>query len=195
MVDIVRGELLIEIQTKNFSSIKRKLEKLIVNHPVRLVYPIPRQKWITRLNLVDGEDIPVSRRKSPRRGIFEDVFYELVRVPGLLKHPNFSLELLLIEEEEVRRFDGVRGWRRRGWVIEERKLLLVADKRVFNTPADMQAFIPTTLAEPFSVNELAAAAKIHVKLAQKMVYCLKIMSCLDPAGKQGNAILYTRKAF
>ena len=37
IVDIVRGELLVEIQTSNFAAIRRKLEKLIVNHPVRLV--------------------------------------------------------------------------------------------------------------------------------------------------------------
>jgi hypothetical protein len=191
--DIVRVDLIIEIQTKNFSSIKRKLEKLIINHPVRLVYPIPREKWIVKLNLEGDGDSPASRRRSPKRGVFEDVFWELVRIPGLLQNPNFSLELLLVEEEEVRRFDGVRGWRRRGWVTEERKLLRVVDRRVFNTPADMLAFIPATLAEPFSVAELATAANINVKLAQKMAYCLKIMGCIAPAGKRGNAILYIRK--
>jgi hypothetical protein len=163
VADIVRGDLLIEIQTKNFSSIKRKLEKLIINHPVRLVYPIPLEKWITKLKLEGDGNSPVSRRRSPKRGAYEDVFWELVRLPGLLQNPNFSLELLLIEEEEVRRFDGVRGWRRRGWVTEERKLLRVVEKRTFNTPADMLAFIPATLAEPFSVNELAAAANIPIK--------------------------------
>ncbi len=193
VIDIVRGDLLIEIETKNFSSIKRKLEKLTTNHPVRLVYPIPQTKWITKLNLSDGEPAPVSRRKSPRRGTFEDVFYELVRLPKLLRNPNFSLELLLIEEEEVRRFDGVRGWRRRGWATEERKLLRVVDRRVFNTPADMQAFIPVTLAEPFSVADLAAATGINRKLAGKMVYCLRAMGCITQTGKTGNAILYSRQ--
>jgi hypothetical protein len=191
VADIVRGDLLIEIQTKNFSSMKRKLEKLIINHPVRLVYPIPHLKWITKLNLSDGGDSPVSRRKSPKRGTYEEVFYELVRLPGLLENANFSLELLLIEEEEVRRFDGVRGWRRKGWVTEERKLLRVVDKRILNTPADMHAFIPATLAEPFSVADLAAAAGINKRLAGKMVYCLRKMGCIVPTGKHGNAIQYT----
>jgi hypothetical protein len=191
-VDIVRGDLLIEIQTKNFSSIKRKLEKLLINHPMRLVYPIPRVKWITKLNLSDDSDSPISRRKSPRHGTFEDVFYEMVRLPVLLKNPNLSIELLLIEEEEVRRFDGIRGWRRKGWVTEERKLLRVVDRRIFNTPADMHDFIPVTLVEPFSVADLATAIDINKKLAQKMVYCLREMGCVTPVGKRANAILYTR---
>jgi hypothetical protein len=39
-VDIVCGNLLIEIQTRNFSALKRKLTMLTTNHSVRLVYPI-----------------------------------------------------------------------------------------------------------------------------------------------------------
>jgi hypothetical protein len=193
VVDIVRGDLLIEIQTRNFSAIKRKLEKLLISHSVRLVYPIPGAKWIIKLKLSDDGDSPASRRKSPRCGAFEDVFYELVRIPGLLENPNLSLELLLIEEEEVRRYDGVRGWRRRGWVTEERKLLRVTDRRMLNTPADMHDFIPATLDEPFSVADLATAVDINRKLAQKMIYCLRIMGCVAPVGKRANAILYARR--
>jgi hypothetical protein len=191
VADIARGDLIIEIQTKNFSAIKRKLEKLLVNHQVRLVYPIPREKWIVKL--ADDGISPVSRRRSPKRGAYEQVFYELVRLPELLKNPNFSIELLLIEEEEVRRYDGVRGWRRRGWVTEERRLLRVVDRRILNSPADMHTFIPATLAEPFSVNELAAATNNSRTLAQKMVYCLRAMDCVAPAGKKVNAILYVRR--
>jgi hypothetical protein len=193
VADIMRGDLLIEIQTRNFSAIKRKLETLLIDHSVRLVYPIPREKWITRLKLAENGNSQVSRRRSPKHGTYEQIFYELVRIPGLLENPNFSLELLLIEEEEVRRFDGVRGWRRRGWVTEERKLLRVVDKRIINTPADMQAFIPATLAEPFSVTDLATAIDINRKLAQKMVYCLRTMGCVAHVGKRGNAMLYARQ--
>jgi hypothetical protein len=158
---------------------------------VRLVYPIPREKWITKL--ADDGNSPISRRKSPKGGAFEHVFWELVRLPELLNNPNFSLELLLIEEEEVRRYDGVRGWRRRGWVTDERRLLRVVDRWILNSPADMDTFIPVNLAEPFSVNDLATAANINRRLAQKMVYCLRAMGCLAPAGKRANAILYARR--
>jgi hypothetical protein len=39
IVDIVRDNTLIEIQTGNFSSIRNKLEKLVRNYKVILVYP------------------------------------------------------------------------------------------------------------------------------------------------------------
>jgi hypothetical protein len=190
VVDIVRGKLLVEIQTRNFGAIRRKLEKLLVHHKVRLVYPIPCEKWI--LKQADDEDSPDSRRKSPKRGGFEDIFDELVSLPKLLMNPNFSIELLLIEEEEARRYDGVRGWRRRGWVTEERRLLKVVEHRTIKTPADLAGFIPRGLTEPFTTSDLAAATSKPRRLAQKMVYCLRLAGCITMVGKRANAILYAR---
>lgn len=191
VVDIVRGELLVEIQTCNFSAIRRKLEKLLVKHPVRLVYPIPREKWIVRSS-EDGKS-PLSRRRSPKRGDYEHVFEELIRLPELFKNSNFTMELLLTEEEEVRRYDGIRGWRRGGWVTVERRLLRVVETRVLSASADLIVFIPEDLAESFSVTELAAAGDYPRRLAQKIAYCLRAIGCIYPAGKRGNAVLYNRQ--
>jgi hypothetical protein len=190
VIDIVRGDLLVEIQTRNFAAIRRKLEKLLAHHRVRLVYPIPCEKWIVKQP--HDEDGPVSRRKSPKRGIFEYVFDELVSFPQLLMNPNFTLELLLIREEEVRRYDGVRGWRRRGWVTSERRLLGVVEQRIIKSPAEMSRFIPPELAEPFTTSDLAAAIARSRRFAQKMVYCLRLMGCIAPVGKHANSILYAR---
>ena len=190
LVDIVRGDLLVEIQTRNFVAIKPKLVGLTVHHPVRLVYPIAREKWIVKL-AKDGHT-RLSRRKSPKRGTVEQVFEELVSFPKLLSNPNFSIEVLLIQEEEVRRYDGARGWRRKGWVTHERQLLEVVGGRLFETPADMAALIPSALAEPFTTSDLAAAISGPRGLAQKMAYCLREMGATAPVGKRGNAILYTR---
>jgi len=190
LVDIVRGDLLVEIQTRNFAAIKRKLVALTVRHPLRLVYPIPREKWIVKLP--EGAQSRLTRRKSPKRGTLEQVFRELVRFPKLLANPNFSLEVLLIQEEEVRRYDGTRGWRRKGWVTHERRLLEVVGQRVFETPADMGALVPSALAEPFTTSDLAAAIAQPRSLAQKMAYCLREMGSIAPVGKRSNAILYIR---
>lgn len=189
LIDIVRGGLLIEIQTRNFAAIKRKLATLSVLHRVRLVYPIAREKWLVK---VGDDGTPIGRRKSPKRGAIIHVFDELVRLPKLLLNPNFSVEVLLIQEEEVRRYDGVRGWRRKGWVTQERRLLDVVEQRLFETPADLGAFVPAGLAEPFSTAELAAAASTPVWLARKMAYCLREMGVVESVGKRANAILYAR---
>ena len=190
VVDIVRGDLLVEIQTRNFGAVKRKLEKLVVHHPVRLVYPIPREKWI--INVAQDGISALSRRKSPKHGAVEDVFEGLVSFPRLLMNPNFSIELLLIQEEEVRRYDGTRRWRRKGWVTQEHRLLRVVERRSLETLADMCALIPAALTEPFTTSDLAIAMAKPRRLAQKMVYCLRLMGCITVVGKRGNAISYTQ---
>jgi hypothetical protein len=189
IIDIVRDDLLVEIQTRNFASIKRKLAELTDQYPVRLVYPIAREKWIVKL-AAEGHKT-LSRRKSPKRGSLEHVFEELVSFPHLLSHANFSLHVLLIQEEEVRRYDGKRGWRRRGWVTHERRLLEVVDQQLFETPEDMMLLVPGELTEPFTTSDLAVAIGKPQRLAQKMTYCLREMGAITPLGKRGRAILYT----
>ena len=162
IVDIVRGGLLVEIQTGGFSAIKKKLTALVSRHPLRLVYPIARDKWIVKLAKSDSGK--VTRRKSPKAGRVEDLFRQMVSFPGLLANPNFSLEVLLIREEEVRRYDGKRRWRKRGWVIEERRLLDVVDQRIFEEPADWRALLPEELGGSFTTRDMAEAMGIEVAL-------------------------------
>jgi hypothetical protein len=189
-VDIVRDDLLIEIQTKNFSSIKNKLHTLAENHALRLVYPIAREKWIVRLAR-NGRSRAAGRRRSPKRGALEHVFSELVSIPRLIANPNFSLEVLFIHEEEVRRFDARRRWRRSGWVTQERRLLDVVGHLIFTGPEDLQALIPSPLTEPWTTADLAGAISQPRWLAQKMVYCMRESGAAKAVGKRGNAILYT----
>jgi len=187
VIDIVRDDLLIEIQTRNFSSIKSKLDKLARAHRVRLIYPLVQEKWIVRLPTAGGG--AAIRRKSPKKGRLEDLFWELVSIPQLLSNPNFSLEVLMIRQEEVRRYDKKRKWHRRGWVIEGRQLLQVLDRRLFGVSADWLWFLPAGL-ESFTTEDLATGMKTRRDLAQKMAYCLREGRMIEIIGKRGRANLY-----
>jgi hypothetical protein len=170
VIDIVRKNLLLEIQTANFVSVKKKMNNLALSHRIRLIYPLAREKWIVKLPKdASGE---VTRRRSPKRGRVEELFREMVSFPQLLANPNFSLEVVMIREEEVRRYAGTRHWRKRGWIVEERLVFL---------PEDL---------ETFTASDLADAIGIRRQLAQKMVYCLRKGRVIDLIGKQGRANLY-----
>jgi hypothetical protein len=196
IIDVLRGNLLIEIQTRSFSSIKAKLLDLIPRHPVRLVYPIAQERWIVKVD--HDRSTVLSRRKSPKRGRLVHVFDELIRIPTLLAEPNLTLELLLTQEEELRYHDPTqrsrRSWSRRRWRTHERRLLRVLASHEFAQPEDLCALIPQSLstgqAPPFSTRELAAALGESKRLAQKMAYCLRKSDVLVVTGKRGNAYLY-----
>jgi len=188
MIDIVRGELLIEIQTRNFFAMKDKLAALTSSHPVRLVHPIAAERWICCLEESGAEARP--RRKSPRRGRVEHLFTELVRFPRLVAHPNFSLEVLLIQEEETRLQDGRGSWRRKGWSIGDRRLLAVLERVELNGPEDYRRFLPEALPRPFTSRDLARARGIQLYLASKMLYCLREIGLVEISGRTGRSYLY-----
>jgi hypothetical protein len=189
VIDVVQGDLLIEIQTRSFSSIKAKLFKLMKSHPVRLVYPLTHEKWVVRQSM-DREVI--GRRKSPKKMGFHHIFEELVSIPTFIKHSNFELEVLLIQEEEVRVNDGKGSWKRRGWSSLDRRLVDVVDRKLYSEPNDFLRMIPGSIEEPFTTKTLAEVLKIPRRLVQKMVYCMRKMEILKIAGKEGNAHLYVR---
>jgi|ERR1043165_271777 hypothetical protein len=187
VIDIVRDNLLIEIQTRNFASINAKLRKLTRSYEVRLVYPVVQEKWILRRENARGM---IVRRKSPKRGRLEDLFRELVSIPQLLAHPNFSFEVLTIREEELRRYDARRKRRRRkGWIVEGRRLVEVLDRRLFLKPADWLAFVPEGL-HSFTTRDFTHVADTDRDLAQKMAYCLRHARMIELIGKEGRANLY-----
>ena len=187
VIDMVRDDRLLEIQTGNFAAIKSKLTQLVRSHPVRLIYPIAQEKWIVKL--ANDECSKVTRRKSPKRGRVEDLFWEMVSLPQLMSNSNFSLEVLMIKEEEVRRYKDKRKWRRKGWGLEERRLLEVVNQRLFEEPSDWLALLPERL-KSFTARDLAEAIEIHQALAQKMAYCLRKAKFIQLLGKQGRANLY-----
>ena len=189
VIDLVRGDTLVEIQTGGLAPLKRKLDRLLEGHCVRLVVPIALTRRIVRLS-GDGEIL--SARRSPRRGRPEDVFARLVSLPALLAHPRFEVELLLTHEDEHRRHEPGRAFRRRGWVVAGRSLVSVEDRLSLGTPEDAAALLPV-VRDPFGTAELAAAAGCNRRLAQQMTYCLRALGALETDGRRGRAVLY-RKA-
>lgn len=187
-IDIVRGDLLIEIQTVSLSALRRKLEVLLESHPVRLVHPVALEKWIVRIEGDRRREL--GRRKSPRRGRLEDAFHELVSYGRLLAHPRFSCEILLTREEEVRTHEPDRAWRRHGWVVVERRLLDVVEHHLLRDRRDLCRLLPPELPVPFTTADLSKRLGIRASLARRMAYCLREAGTIALEGKRGNARTY-----
>ncbi len=190
IVDILRGDLIIEIQTANFSAIARKMRDLVSRHRVRLVYPIPRDVWVVKSPQDTGAD--VTRRKSPKHLDVIDVFHELVSFPELIVHENFQLDVVLTQEERLQTFDGRRGWRRHGWVTIERRLVAIDRTVSLHNRADCMSLIPIGLPNEFTTSDIAGALGRPRMLAQKVAYCLRNAGLIEQVGSRGNAIVYAK---
>ena len=187
IVDVVKDGLLIEIQTRNLFAIKNKLGKLLLTNPVRLVYPLSKVKWLV---YVSNSGDFVRKRRSPKREKIVDLFIELVHLSDLTNNKNFSFEVLLIEEEEMRCDDGKGSWRRRGISIKDRKLLKVFDRILFEDRTDFLKILPNNLGAPFTNRVLARELGISIRLAQKITYCLRKMNVLIIDCKKKRELLF-----
>jgi len=189
VVDVVRDDELIEIQTASFASAARKLRRLVVDHRVALVHPIAVERWLVR---VDSDGAVLGRRRSPKRGLPLDVFEELVAFPELVAHPNFRLELLMIREEEIRGPipAGVRFRYPREWVRLDRRLLEVVGSIRIDTPADLLALLPENLPSPFTTADIAAATRRSRRLSMRAAYCLSKAGAIRSVGRAGRLVTY-----
>ncbi|MEZ4594593.1 MAG: hypothetical protein R3D55_26130 [Chloroflexota bacterium] len=187
VIDIVRGEQLIEIQTRHFGAMKRKLKRLLDNHPVLLLHPIAQEKWIVRETAV-GQ--PISRRKSPKKGQPLDLFSELMRIPHLLPHPNLVVGAVLTQQEEIWRDDGQGSWRRKGWSLHDHRLLQVTGVVTFAAPTDLLSLLPPDCPSRSPTSSWLNWHKIQPNLAQRITYTLARCNVITQVGKDGRSNLY-----
>jgi len=166
IVDVLLHSSIIEIQTGNFGSIKKKLSQLLKTHQVKLVYPYPKSKYIVKV--AANTTTIVSRRKSPKKGTIYNIFRELLRIAPLITNPNLELEVLLTEEEECWLDDNKGSWRRKGWSKFDRKLLSIAETRQFRNKNDYLSLLPENLPITFTTKNISVLSKIPLHIAQHL---------------------------
>jgi len=192
-IDVVRDNVLVEIQLGSLAAIRDKIQTLLENHRVLLVKPIIDRKHLIKLKSRGGEII--SRRRSPKRGNVMSLFDELVYCTKIFPHPNLCIDVPFIEIEELR-FEGQgrKRWRRKNsFQIEDQKLLTVTSIQRFVSGTDLRKLIQKKLPATFHTGHLAQATGEPRKTAQQMAYCFARMNISEQVGKEGNTLLYRFK--
>lgn len=177
--------LMIEIQTGNFGALRQKLPVLLSAGRVRIVHPIARTTTVT---VIDRRGATVRTRKSPRRGTVCDVFVELVSIPEFCRLPGLSIEVLLVDVEEIRRDGKARRGRLRRHRLD-RRLVGIGDRVLLEEASDYRRLAAAPDGS-FTTAELAVSMKRPRWLAQKAAYCLRKMGVFRPVGHRARAILY-----
>lgn len=190
-IDAVSGNRLIEVQRASLGAIRSKIATLVENHRVTLVKPIAARTLITRCDSAGGRLI--SQRFSPLRRTLFHVFEELVHFGSVFPHRHLQIEVVLIEQEEIRVPRSRRRFRGPDYRVADRRLLEIVSRQTFRTRTDLRALLPASLTSPFHTQHLAEAADIPRWLAQKMTYCLHRCGAIAMVGKQSRNVLYSAR--
>ncbi|MGC8640374.1 MAG: hypothetical protein ACP5XB_10920 [Isosphaeraceae bacterium] len=178
--------LLVEIQSGALGPLRTKLRKLLPDHQVQVVKPVPIQRRVIRRARPDGPNL--SARRSPRRGAILDIFEDLVGLAQILADPNLVIEILGVAIDEVR----VPRRRRPGYRIADRSLIEVLDRRKIERPADLWTLLPGGYdwTEPFTTADIARRIDRPLWFAQRVAYCLRLSGAALIVGKRGNQRVY-----
>ncbi|MFW5776738.1 MAG: hypothetical protein ACOCZB_05565 [Spirochaetota bacterium] len=187
VVDVVRGDELVEIQSRGFAKLRRKITTLAGHYRLRIVHPIAAETLITKLS--DTGEL-VSSRRSPRKGRAEEVFRELTSIADLLPHPAVTVDVVLVRAVETRVEDGRGSWRRHGVSIVARRLGEVVETRAFVSASDYLGALPPELGSRFTNGDLMDATGLSYRDAQPMTSALRKMGLLRLVDKRGREQVY-----
>jgi hypothetical protein len=190
VADIVNENGIIEIQTRSFDKLRKKLEVFLEIKPVTIVYPVPYIKWLKWIDEETGE--VKNPRKSPRKGNPYVIFPELYKIKNYLTHPNLNLCIVLLNMEELKLLNGWSKDKKRGAKKVDRIPTEIVDEIYVTTNDEYQKLIPYTLKEQFTSKDYKAEAKISLSASQTALNVLYSVGAVKRVGKTGNSYIYER---
>lgn len=166
VIDIKRGDTLIEIQTVSFASMGKKLDHLLPDYRILVVHPIAVATYLDRPG--------AKPRKSPKKGSIYNIFDELVSVPTLIDHPNLSIDIVLTDVIKYQVPDPKMRRGRGGFRTVNRGLGALVETIRIDSAADLAPLVPVEELPPrFTTADLAKAARVPRATAQRMAYCFR----------------------
>ena len=194
-IDALAGDWLVEIQHSSLSAIRDKIKKLLKKHQVLIVKPLLQSKQLIKRTKKGGR--VVSRRKSPKRASWLDIFDELLYFTQVFPHPSLAIEMVMVEAEEWR-YPGHgrrRRWRKNDFLVEDQKLIEVHSAIRIQSGSDLWKLLgKIDLPQPFHTGDLAKQLEVSRTIAQRIAYVMRNTSAIRQVGKKGNSLLYTRAA-
>lgn len=188
VADIAGENGVIEIQTRNFNALRKKLELFLEFCDVTVVYPIPQVKYLSWVDTETGEI--VSKRKSPKKGSIYDAVKELYKIKYTLDNPRMNFCAVMLELEEIRYLNGWSDDKKRGSTRCDRIPISLIDEIYFNSIHDYKKFIPENLPSEFTSADFAKCAKIRRNIAQTTINILSYLELIEKVGKKGRSNLY-----
>ncbi len=189
VADIQKEDGILEIQTRDFNKLRRKLELFLEQGPVTVVYPVPMRKWLCWIE-EDGTVIPP--RKSPKQAGPQEIFRELYRIKPFLRNDRLRFCILLLELEEYRLKNGWGNGGKRGSARFDRMPVALLDEVWITGAEDYGKLIPETLGESFTAKEFSKAARLSERMGTLSMNVLHFVGAAERVGKKGNAYLYRR---
>jgi hypothetical protein len=187
--DIFTGNEIIEIQTRSFDQVRKKLDRFLTYYPVTVVLPIPHVKWLIWIDEETGE--LTDKRKSPKKGNAYEAFRELYKIKQYLNKDGLTIKLLFLDMEEYRLLNGWSKDKKKGSVRYDRIPIKIHSEMYIERIEDYVQLVPIDLPDEFTTKDYAKATKLTANRAGTALNILHYVGAVKRIGKKGNAYIYT----
>jgi hypothetical protein len=180
-------ERIIEIQTRNFSRLKEKLDIFLPLYDVTVVLPVPDRRRIIWIDPDTGEESGVGAYRSALAPW--PAFREIYMIREYLSHPHMHVRLLLMNMTEYRLLSG-RSKDRKKYGAEryDRIPEELTGEIVLNEPKDYMLFLPDGLIEEtdstFTSAMLAYEAHIPKQYLSYVTGLLRLLGVIERLPKR-----------
>ena len=188
IADIKNGEGITEIQTKCLDRLVPKLERLLREERVTVVYPVIYEKSIAWLDKATGAITPP--RRSPRRGRPSDALPELSHLLCFIDRPGFSVRLVFFNAEEFKCLDGYGKDRKRRASRIERIPTAIVGITELKCARDYRQLLPKELSDGFTAKEFNKATALRGRRAYFALKFLISLGIIERGENVGRAFTY-----
>ena len=189
IVDICIDNKIYEIQTKAFHNLRSKLDVLLENYEVTIIYPCIINKKIVKFN-ENGEVI--SSKKSPKKGKPIDALFEFYKIKQYLNHPNLKFKLFCFNVDEYQQTIKPTYKNRRGKIRIDQVPNELLDVLDINNINDYLKIVPV-INNKFTYKDFLKETKINKKHASYIFSVIKYLGIYIQVDKNGKEYIYEMK--
>ncbi len=186
IVDILKNDKIIEIQTSSFNAMRKKLEKLLIDYSVTIVYPIIQEKIIHNF---DENGVFINSKKSPKKEHPLKIGKELYKISHLLNNENLHFICTILKINEFRVPYINRYKQKRMTRINQIPIELI-DNIYLNTPEDFQKLLPFDT--EFTSLEFKQKIKLSPREASSALLALRKMQVIEVTRIEGKKNIYKK---
>lgn len=191
IVDIYMDNRIYEIQTQGFDKMRDKLDVLLPNHNLTIVFPIAHIKTIY---MIDENGEVKSIRKSPKKQTAFEIFKELYKIKPYLKNENLHFKIILFLSEEFRDVVKKKHVRSKGYKRSDQFVCdIVGEYDIINKNDFNQLLDNINLPLEFTTADIKKLTKVSVKTSALVLNILLYLDLVEKIGTRNRYILYKRK--
>ena len=176
IADAVTEDGIYEIQTRGLSRLKPKLDAFLPCCPVTVVHPVVTEKYLCS---VDANGELIGRRRSPKHESPYTAMREIYTLRDYIGRAGFRICLCMVSLDEYVKKDRAKRTKL------DRVPTALHEIIMLESPADYAAMLPETVAEPFTVADIAAAVHAPEMQTRLFVNLLARLGILEECGRTG----------